>query len=503
MTPVSAVAAAVSGEARNVRAPLPWRPSKLRLLVLDDVLARRALVAVHRDAHRAARLAPVGARGAEDVGEALALGLRLHLLGAGHDHDAQAVGDAATLEERGRLAQVADAAVRAGADEDGVDAVAERAARRAAGPCRRAPSRACGGCFVGCVVRAAGRARRMPMPMPGFVPYVIDRLERRGVERDRLRRRSRPASEGSVAPVARPRRPRSAPVGACGRPATYSNVVSSGAMSPARAPPSMDMLQIVMRCSIESARMASPVYSKTWPVPPPMPMRLMRSRMMSFAVTPGCESPVDADLVGLRGALEEALGREDHLHLARADAEGERAERAVGGGVRVAADDRHARLRQAELGTDDMDDALAVRAERVERDPELLAVALSWSTWNAACWSRIGSERSWVGVLWSAVAIVRSGWRTLRPRRRRPSNACGLVTSWTRWRSMPRTVGAPASSWTTWRSQIFWTSVRGAGCDIIPRVAEALEAASGPTGCRTAADRGGSRRRLGSVAALQ
>ena len=33
-TPVIALAAAVSGEARNVRPPLPWRPSKLRLLVL-------------------------------------------------------------------------------------------------------------------------------------------------------------------------------------------------------------------------------------------------------------------------------------------------------------------------------------------------------------------------------------------------------------------------------------------------------------------------------------
>ena len=33
-TPAIALAAAVSGEARNVRPPLPWRPSKLRLLVL-------------------------------------------------------------------------------------------------------------------------------------------------------------------------------------------------------------------------------------------------------------------------------------------------------------------------------------------------------------------------------------------------------------------------------------------------------------------------------------
>ncbi len=41
-----------------------------------------------------------------------------------------------------------------------------------------------------------------------------------------------------------------------------------------------------------------------------------------------------------------------------------------------------------------------------------------------------------VGTLWSAVASVRSGRRTLRPARRSPSKACGLVTSWTRCKSM-------------------------------------------------------------------
>ncbi len=62
-------------------------------------------------------------------------------------------------------------------------------------------------------------------------------------------------------------------------------------MSPARAPPSMLMLQIVIRCSIVSDRIASPVYSKTWPVPPPTPMRAMRARMMSLAETPGSSWP--------------------------------------------------------------------------------------------------------------------------------------------------------------------------------------------------------------------
>ena len=41
-----------------------------------------------------------------------------------------------------------------------------------------------------------------------------------------------------------------------------------------------------------------------------------------------------------------------------------------------------------------------------------------------------------VGVLWSAVASVLSGRRTPRPASRRPSKACGEVTSWTRCRSM-------------------------------------------------------------------
>ena len=46
-----------------------------------------------------------------------------------------------------------------------------------------------------------------------------------------------------------------------GRPRTYSKVVSSGAIMPARPPPSIVMLQIVIRFSIESASIAWPAYS--------------------------------------------------------------------------------------------------------------------------------------------------------------------------------------------------------------------------------------------------
>ncbi len=62
-------------------------------------------------------------------------------------------------------------------------------------------------------------------------------------------------------------------------------------MRPARAPASIDMLQTVMRPSIESARMAEPRYSITEPMPPPVPMRLMMASTMSLAVTPAGRSP--------------------------------------------------------------------------------------------------------------------------------------------------------------------------------------------------------------------
>ena len=62
------------------------------------------------------------------------------------------------------------------------------------------------------------------------------------------------------------------------------------------------------------------------------------------------------------------------LDLGGADAVGERAEGAVGGGVAVAADERGARQREALLGPDDVDDALAL-VELVEIfEPEQLGV---------------------------------------------------------------------------------------------------------------------------------
>ncbi|GBE23354.1 hypothetical protein BMS3Bbin01_02738 [bacterium BMS3Bbin01] len=62
------------------------------------------------------------------------------------------------------------------------------------------------------------------------------------------------------------------------------------------------------------------------------------------------------------------------LDLRCADAEGESAEGAVGGRVGVAADDHHARLRDALLGPDHVNDALAGIVQPEQRDPELFTV---------------------------------------------------------------------------------------------------------------------------------
>ncbi len=77
-------------------------------------------------------------------------------------------------------------------------------------------------------------------------------------------------------------------------------MVSSGAIIPARAPASIDMLHTVIRPVMGSERTASPRYSMTCPVPPETPIRAMIPRITSLAVTPTGSDPstVTAMLLG-------------------------------------------------------------------------------------------------------------------------------------------------------------------------------------------------------------
>ena len=255
-----------------------------------------------------------------------------------------------------------------------------------------------------------------------------------------------PSSVGSV----RQRVDRGVPGGALRRVAPAVDVLERRVVRGDRARPGRRprcyMLQIVIRCSIVSAadRLAAVLEDVAGPAADADPGDQGEDDVLGADA--GREPAVDADLVGLRLALEQRLRREDHLDLARPDPERQRPERAVGRRVRVAADDRHAGLGQPELRADDVDDPLARRAEAVERDPELLAVARRAG--------RPGPRPSGRRSAGSAGGSASSGRRSrpsapgggrARPRARSPVNACGEVTSWTRWRSTARIAGAPGS----------------------------------------------------------
>ncbi len=78
------------------------------------------LVGVHAQAHGAAGVPPFGSGLLEDLVQALVDGLETDAGGAGDDQHPQAVGDPPAAQDVGGGPQVLDAAVRAGADEDGV-----------------------------------------------------------------------------------------------------------------------------------------------------------------------------------------------------------------------------------------------------------------------------------------------------------------------------------------------------------------------------------------------
>jgi hypothetical protein len=81
--PATAAAAAIAGLTRWVRPPA-LAALEIAVRGRGAALARLELVGIHRQAHRAARLAPLEAGLAEDLVQPLGLGLRLDQARAGH-----------------------------------------------------------------------------------------------------------------------------------------------------------------------------------------------------------------------------------------------------------------------------------------------------------------------------------------------------------------------------------------------------------------------------------
>ncbi len=142
---------------------------------------------------------------------------------------------------------------------------------------------------------------------------------------------------------------------------------------PARAPASIDMLQTVIRSSMDTLRITSPVYSMTYPVAPAVPIRPMMARMMSLAVTPGRSVPLTR--ISIVWALAGAgvwVARTCSTSLVpipKASAPKAPWVR----GVAVAADNGFAGQGQAQFRADHVDDALVRAVQIVERDAEFRA----------------------------------------------------------------------------------------------------------------------------------
>ena len=159
-----------------------------------------------------------------------------------------------------------------------------------------------------------------------------------------------------------------------------------------------------MRPSIESALIASPAYSMTWPLPPAVPISPMMARMMSLAVTPSGSLPSTRTSMFLALDWISVWVASTCSTSDRADAVRQRAERAMRRGMAVAADDGGAGQREALLGPDHMHDALAAVALVIILDAEI-----AWRSRRA--W-RSGARTRDRRCLWSGRWSARCG----RPR---------------------------------------------------------------------------------------
>ncbi len=93
--------------------------------------------------------------------------------------------------------------------------------------------------------------------------------------------------------------------------------------------------------------------------------------------------------------------------------------------------------------------------------PYLAEFVANCCNWLADKGSSTGKCWLIVGVLWSAVANVRSGYITPIPRCSKPKKATGLVTSWIKWRSIKKTSGPSSIFRTTWESHTLSNKVVG------------------------------------------
>ena len=205
---------------------------------------------------------------------------------------------------------------------------------------------------------------------------------------------------------------------------------------PARAPPSIDMLQTVMRPSMVSPRMASPAYSTTWPCAPETPICPMAPRIRSFATTPRGISPSKLMRM-VRGMPCGSVWVASTCSTSLVPMPKASAPKAPWVEVWLSP---HTMVMPGWVNPSSGPITCTIpwRGLMSEKRgmPNSAALRSSASTCRRDNSSSIPRSRPTVGTLWSTVASVRSGRRTGRPAIRNPSKAWGEVTSCTRCRSM-------------------------------------------------------------------
>src|SRR5581483_7189001 len=260
--PAIAVAAATSGETRCVRPPAPWRPSKLRF----DVDAQRSPGAstsgfmprhIEQPARRHSKPASVKIRSSPSDSAWRFTIAEPGTTIARTPGCTRCPSTTCAAARRSSMREFVQEPMKTRSTEMSRIAVPGSSAMYASA--RSAAARSSGSSNDA----GSGTEPSIETTMPGFVPQVTCG---RSSETSISSSRSKTASS-SV------RRSRHQSWVSTLRSRRYAYVVSASGISPARAPASIDMLQIVSRPSIESASIAGPAYSTTCPTPPSTPSR--------------------------------------------------------------------------------------------------------------------------------------------------------------------------------------------------------------------------------------
>src|SRR5262245_11811598 len=396
-------------------------------------LAGRELVGIHGEAHGAAGLAPLEAGLDEDLVEPFGLGLLLHQPGARHDHGVDAGLYGLAVGHLGGSAQILDATVGAGADEYPID--------RDVGDLLAALEPHIG------ERRLGGAALVLVGDLGGHRHAASDRDDLLGTRAPRDQRRQLRGIEpdlaievGAVVGAQRlPVAPRLVPQLALGR---------LGTVLQERIGLLVGRDETCLGAGLDRhvAHRHAAFHRQRADRLPCIFQRVTGAAGGADLADDGENDVLGGDALRqlavdhrahvLRLGLDQRLRRQHVLDLGGADAVGERAERAV---VAVwLSPQTSVTPGSVKPCSGPMMWTMPWRLSNSSKysSPNSLAFSARYAICAALSGSGLGALRSVVGTLWSTTQSVLSGARTLRPDRRRPSNACGLVTSWTRWRSI-------------------------------------------------------------------